>query len=124
MSLSISRALAEKDWERAEELMRTQEIFECPVDSFNRGGVIVKLGQVRGFVPASQLSSIIPLPTADEGDDRYAALLGGSLRLKVIDIDRKRNRLISPSGWPCASGAASRRSSCSTPSRRATVWKA
>jgi small subunit ribosomal protein S1 len=92
--LSISRALAEKDWERAEELMHTQDIFECPVDSFNRGGVIVKLGQVRGFVPASQLSSIIPLPTADEGDERYAALLGGSLRLKVIDIDRKRNRLI------------------------------
>jgi small subunit ribosomal protein S1 len=92
--LSISRALAEKDWERAEELMRTQDIFECPVDSFNRGGVIVKLGQVRGFVPASQLSSVIPLPTADEGDERYAALLGGSLRLKVIDIDRKRNRLI------------------------------
>ena len=59
--LSISRALAEKDWERAEELMRTQDIFECPVDSFNRGGVIVKLGQVRGFVPATQLSSIIPL---------------------------------------------------------------
>jgi small subunit ribosomal protein S1 len=92
--LSISRALAEKDWERAEELMRTQDIFECPVDSFNRGGVIVKLGQVRGFVPASQLSSVIPLPTADEGDERYAALLGGALRLKVIDIDRKRNRLI------------------------------
>jgi small subunit ribosomal protein S1 len=93
--LSISRALAEKDWERAEELMRTQDIFECPVDSFNRGGVIVKLGQVRGFVPASQLSSIIPLPTGgDESDERYAALLGGSLRLKVIDIDRKRNRLI------------------------------
>jgi small subunit ribosomal protein S1 len=93
--LSISRALAEKDWERAEELMRTQDIFECPVDSFNRGGVIVKLGQVRGFVPASQLSSIIPLPTGgEEGDERYAALLGSSLRLKVIDIDRKRNRLI------------------------------
>ncbi len=92
--LSISRALAEKDWERAEELMRTQDIFECPVDSFNRGGVIVKLGQVRGFVPASQLSSVIPMQGTEEGDERYAALLGGSLRLKVIDIDRKRNRLI------------------------------
>lgn len=92
--LSISRALAEKDWERAEELMRTQDIFECPVDSFNRGGVIVKLGQVRGFVPASQLSSVIPLQGTEDGDERYAALMGGSLRLKVIDIDRKRNRLI------------------------------
>lgn len=92
--LSISRALAEKDWERAEELMRTQDIFECPVDSYNRGGVIVKLGQVRGFVPASQLSSVIPVQNGDDFEDRYATLMGGSLRLKVIDIDRKRNRLI------------------------------
>jgi small subunit ribosomal protein S1 len=92
--LSISRALAEKDWERAEDLMRTQDIFECPVDSYNRGGVIVKLGQVRGFVPASQLSSVIPVQNGDDFEDRYAALMGGSLRLKVIDIDRKRNRLI------------------------------
>jgi len=92
--LSISRALAEKDWERAEELMRTQDIFECPVDSYNRGGVIVKLGQVRGFVPASQLSSVIPVQNGDDFEDRYATLRGGSLRLKVSDIDRKRNRLI------------------------------
>lgn len=95
LQLSISRALAEKDWERAEELMRTQDIFECPVDSFNRGGVIVRLGQVRGFVPASQLTSA---PTAsaseEENDSRYAALMGDTLKLKVIDIDRKRNRLI------------------------------
>ncbi len=92
--LSISRALAEKDWERAEELMRTQDIFEGPVDSFNRGGVIVKLGQVRGFVPASQLSSVVPLQNGDDGEERYSALMGDLLRLKVIDIDRKRNRLI------------------------------
>jgi small subunit ribosomal protein S1 len=94
VQLSISRALAEKDWERAEELMRTQEIFECPVDSFNRGGVIVKLGQVRGFVPASQLTSAAPVHSEDDGGDRYVGLMGGALKLKVIDIDRKRNRLI------------------------------
>ncbi len=95
LQLSISRALAEKDWERAEDLMRTQDIFECPVDSFNRGGVIVRLGQVRGFVPASQLTST-PLASSseEENDSRYAALMGDTLKLKVIDIDRKRNRLI------------------------------
>ena len=93
--LSISRALAEKDWERAEDLMRSQDIFECPVDSFNRGGVIVRLGQVRGFVPASQLTSVAPTSNSDEsGEERFSGLLGGSLMVKVIDIDRKRNRLI------------------------------
>ena len=94
VQLSISRALAEKDWERAEALMQSQDIFECPVDSFNRGGVIVRLGQVRGFVPASQLTSAPVANGEDENDARYAALMGDTLKLKVIDIDRKRNRLI------------------------------
>ena len=94
LQLSISRALAEKDWERAEELMRTQDIFECPVDSFNRGGVIVRLGQVRGFVPASQLTTTPVTTSEEETDSRYSSLMGDTLKLKVIDIDRKRNRLI------------------------------
>ncbi len=96
--LSISRALAEKDWERAEELMESQDIFECTVAACNRGGVIVKLGQVRGFVPASQLSSSSQSQAdgdSDSGsDDRWVSLVGTDLKLKVIDIDRNRNRLI------------------------------
>jgi small subunit ribosomal protein S1 len=102
LMLSVSRALAEKDWERAEGLMTSQSIFDGIVESFNRGGVIIKLGHVRGFVPASQMSSAVPdfssgaeneveLP---EGDDRWSLLVGESLKLKVIDVDRKRNRLI------------------------------
>lgn len=97
LQLSISRALAEQDWERAEELMESQAIFDGAVESYNRGGVIVKVGQVRGFVPASQLSS--PGTTVNGDDDaameeRWAPLVGQDLKLKVIDIDRKRNRLI------------------------------
>lgn len=97
LQLSVSRALAEQDWERAEELMKSQGIFDGVVDGFNRGGVIVKVGQVRGFVPASQLSTVaIPAEdgSANASDDRSAAAIGQTLKLKVIDIDRKRNRLI------------------------------
>jgi small subunit ribosomal protein S1 len=97
VQLSVSRALAEQDWERAEELMQSQNIFEGMVESFNRGGVIVKVGQVRGFVPASQLSAPGGAANGDEeggGDDRWMALVGTNLKLKVIDLDRKRNRLI------------------------------
>ncbi len=98
--LSVSRALAEKDWERAENLMQSQEIFDGAVETFNRGGVIIRLGHVRGFVPASQLSSTGAEggaevePTGAEGEERWASLIGESLKLKVIDVDRKRNRLI------------------------------
>jgi small subunit ribosomal protein S1 len=93
--LSISRAQAEQDWERAEALMQTQEIFESSVAAYNRGGVIVKLGQVRGFVPASQLSPENQNQNDTENpEERWASLVGENLMLKVIDIDRKRNRLI------------------------------
>jgi len=101
LMLSVSRALAEKDWERAEGLMQSQNIFEGVVEAYNRGGVIVRLGQVRGFVPASQLNAagandngVIATDTNGDGDDRWSPLMGESLKLKVIDIDRKRNRLI------------------------------
>ena len=101
MQLSISRALAEKDWETAEELMASQDIFEGAVAAYNRGGVIVKLGQVRGFVPASQLSTTSQAQTRNNNsdaevapEDRWAGLMGAELKLKVIDIDRSRNRLI------------------------------
>ena len=103
VQLSISRALAEKDWEQAEVLMESQDIFESEVAAFNRGGVIVKLGQVRGFVPASQLAAQSQAAAGsnrsnDDGDsngeERWAKLMGRPLKLKVIDIDRSRNRLI------------------------------
>ena len=94
--LSISRARAESDWKHAEELLESQDIFSGPVSGFNRGGVIVKIGQVRGFVPASQLSSESQAMQISEGepDNRWMQLMDTELRMKVIDLDRRRNRLI------------------------------
>ena len=57
IALSLSRAQTEKDWHEAEELFKTQGVFEGQVAGFNKGGLIVKVGKVRGFVPASQLVS-------------------------------------------------------------------
>jgi len=94
--LSISRARAESDWKHAEELLQSQEMFTGSVSGFNRGGVIVKIGQVRGFVPASQLSSESQSQQLTDGepDNRWMKLMDAELRMKVIDLDRRRNRLI------------------------------
>ena len=94
--LSISRARAESDWKHAEELLESQDMFTGSVSGFNRGGVIVKIGQVRGFVPASQLSSESQSQQITEGepDNRWMKLMDTELRMKVIDLDRRRNRLI------------------------------
>jgi small subunit ribosomal protein S1 len=62
----------------------------------NKGGLIVYIGQVRGFVPASQVSSL--RRQSGEHEDEYQrrmnGLIGRSLKFKVLEIDRKRNRLI------------------------------
>lgn len=94
--LSISRAKAEGDWKHAEYLLESQDMFSGRVSGYNRGGVIVKIGQVRGFVPASQLSSESQALQITEGDpdNRWVKLMDSDLRLKVIDLDRRRNRLI------------------------------
>jgi small subunit ribosomal protein S1 len=97
LHLSIARALAEKDWENAEGFMKSQAVFDVIVESYNRGGIIARFGQVRGFIPASQLSTV-SIPGQDLGEEeaanQFAELIDLVLKVKVIDLDRKRNRLI------------------------------
>ena len=92
--LSIGRAQAERDWRDAERMFEAGEIYEGVVSGFNKGGVIVRLGQVRGFVPGSQIVSLRGKRRSGDGDNRLAELVGDKMQLKVIEIDRGRNRLI------------------------------
>jgi len=96
MILSLQRALLEKDWDEAARLYDAEEIFAKEVAGYNKGGVIVNIGHVRGFVPASQIVSIRGLHGGDQADREAALseLVGQELRLKIIEIDRRRNRLI------------------------------
>jgi small subunit ribosomal protein S1 len=94
--ISLARAQQEQDWRQAEELFQSQDVFEGVVTGYNRGGVIVRVGRVRGFVPASQLSARWQAQQDAEGDpeQRWARLVGQNMQLKVVEIDRQRNRLI------------------------------
>lgn len=96
--LSLTRARSMRDWTVAEELFNSEEIFEGRVSGCNKGGLIVNIGRLRGFVPASQLTPGAYEKPGDEKkrdqDDRWEHLLGEELKLKVIEIDRERNRLI------------------------------
>jgi small subunit ribosomal protein S1 len=60
----------------------------------NKGGILVQFGRLQGFVPQSHLTSI---PRGTSQEDRYEAkkrLIGDTLNLKVLDIDRQKNRLV------------------------------
>jgi len=89
--LSLARAQAERDWRDAQQLFESGEIFEGTVAGYNKGGLIVRMGKVRGFVPSSQIVSI---KERGAGEEALAALVGQKLQLKIIEIDRTRNRLI------------------------------
>jgi small subunit ribosomal protein S1 len=94
--LSLRQAELEKEWRSLEELFEAGEIFEGTVTGYNKGGLLVQLGEVRGFVPASQLAP--PTRRGTEAalppEQRRAKMVGQQLVLKIIELDRERNRLI------------------------------
>lgn len=95
--LSIRRAMAERAWREIEERYHNGEILETSVIDANKGGVIVDIG-LRGFVPSSQLVSLERPPNRDASEEdllaRLSELIGRELKLKIIEVDRRRNRLI------------------------------
>jgi small subunit ribosomal protein S1 len=102
--LSLRRAAAEAAWRRAEDLLHSGEIVEAPVLECNRGGLIVDLG-VRAFVPISQIADLRrdELQATAGGDPaamdeltlkRLQEMIGRTLSVKVIELNRPRNRLI------------------------------
>jgi small subunit ribosomal protein S1 len=93
--LSLARAQEETDWQQTEDLRTSQEVFQGRVDGFNKGGLIVKVGNLRGFVPASQFS--LSRRHRSEGetvDQKWSRMVGEPICVKVIEVDRSRNRLI------------------------------
>ncbi|MBC5829233.1 MAG: S1 RNA-binding domain-containing protein [Candidatus Eremiobacteraeota bacterium] len=83
--LSERRARALKTWEKVIGAHDNDEVIEATVTQVVKGGVLVDLG-MRGFVPASQIRRQ-PVGNLDE-------LVGKRLRLKVIDLDHKRHRVV------------------------------
>lgn len=90
--LSLDRARQEKSWRDLQRKFEAGEVIQAPVSGYNKGGLLVNLGGVRGFVPASQVSSILPNEANKQAE--MAKLQGTALPLKIIEINRGRNRLI------------------------------
>jgi small subunit ribosomal protein S1 len=93
--LSINRALEERDWQQAEEYRASQEVYESHVAGYNKGGLIVRFGRVRGFVPQSQISAERRVIMEGETpEERWGEMVNQTIAVKVMEVDRSRNRLI------------------------------
>lgn len=93
--VSILRAKVETDWKYVEELERTKATFEAEVVDYNKGGLLVKVGLLKGFVPVSQID---PFRYRNHrGTSRtkvLSELVGQKIKLKVMEARRDQGRLI------------------------------
>lgn len=93
--LSINHAQEELDWRSAEEYLKSKEVYDGKIGGYNKGGLIVRFGRLRGFVPQSQISDKRQMDIAGETpEERYGGLVNNQISVKVMEVDRTRNRLI------------------------------
>jgi small subunit ribosomal protein S1 len=93
--LSYVRAREQRDWEDVENLLASGESIDSKVIGYNKGGLIVPIGGLRGFVPASQISLVRRTSSGgDSPEQRWAKMVGDPMKVRVIEVDRERRRLI------------------------------
>lgn len=84
--LSLKQAAFDARWDYFKEMMEKDEVLEAKGVDVNKGGLIVLVNGVRGFVPSSQFGKDLV--------GRYTQLRGQSIKVKAIEVDREKNRLI------------------------------
>ncbi len=95
MILSLSQVQAERDWEKALALLESGETWKGKITDFNQGGLLAKFGQLRGFVPNSQLTGSEKHNSNTETRESWLKThIGSELSLKVITADKEQRRLI------------------------------
>jgi len=92
--LSLTMVQVAKDWEEAARLQTEGGIVQGQVIGYNKGGLLVQFNRIRGFVPASQVAQLHGRTAAEERQQALQRMVGQSIPLKVIEVDRERNRLV------------------------------
>src|ERR687884_412221 len=92
--ISINRARAEIGWRDLQTKKESEEVVTGEVVDYNKGGLIVSVDGVRGFVPLSQIVELRRGGSEEEVEEKLRSMRGQTLYLKVIEMNRRRNRLI------------------------------
>ena len=100
--LSLRRAESERCWLELKQAQEAETSISCRVIDFNKGGLLVDIGNLRGFIPISHIdrvhfpenSSNLSLGSNAGRDDALSGLVGSEVQARVIELDRRNNRLI------------------------------
>jgi small subunit ribosomal protein S1 len=96
--LSMKRASKDRGWSELERVFNEQEVVEVTPYNANRGGLLIEFEGIRGFLPVSQLSAEHYPRVSDSDKDeiltKLNVLVGMNLRVRILDVSRKDNKLI------------------------------
>ncbi len=93
--LSFKRAQEQMTWESVERMLADEEVVESRISGFNKGGLIVTVGGLRGFVPASQIGMARRAAAVGETpEQRWGKMVGDPIAVRIVEVDRERRRLI------------------------------
>jgi len=96
--LSMKRAVKDRGWGELQRVFDEQEIIEVMAYDANRGGLLVELEGIRGFLPVSQLAAEHYPRVSDADKDeiltKLNSLVNKPLRVRILDVSRKDNKLI------------------------------
>lgn len=96
--LSMKRVAKDRGWDELQRLFEAQEIVEINAYDANRGGLLIEMEGIRGFLPVSQLAADhYPRVSGADKDEilqKLNALVNIPLRVRILDANRKENKLI------------------------------
>jgi small subunit ribosomal protein S1 len=96
--LSMKRAVKDRGWGELQRVFEAQEIVDVIPYDANRGGLLIELEGIRGFLPVSQLSAEHYPRVSDSDKDeiltKINSLVNKALRVRILDVSRKDNKLI------------------------------
>lgn len=93
--LSIDKARTEVSWRKLQQQSEAGEVFEVSVVGYNKGGLMVEVEGVRGFIPASQVNALSNIGDSEENrQSQMSRLVNTKLLVKIVEVNRDRNRLI------------------------------
>ena len=99
--LSVDKARGEEGWRELQKYQEEDQAIDGTIVGFNRGGCILDVANVQGFVPMSQLLTISRDVFQTDSEDgsidarqQQKQLIGTSLTVKVLEVNRARNRAI------------------------------
>lgn len=98
IELSLRTATRERSWEELRRKLDDDVAFESEIIDANKGGLIVRVNGVTGFLPVSQLAPD-HYPRVEGGDkskiqEKLQSYVGQMFKIKAITIDQENEKLI------------------------------